>query len=204
MATKYAQIPQDIQDAISTNAGIILSDFNPKTPATADEIRENILFATTGGVSVTCAMTVSDYGADIDNCPKNTKEMARVDGWECRMSGTALTIKDGADAARLFGAAESTTDGDVDMVKPKHRFDVDADFNDLWFVCPYGVSGGFVAIHLSNAINTGGFSLKSSDDGKGQYPFDFLGHTSIDNPEVVPFTFYLKKSDAAALNELNL
>lgn len=204
MATKYAQIPQDIQDAISTNAGIILSEFNPKSPALAAEIRENIIFATTGGVSVTCAMTVSDYGADIDNCPKNTKEMARIDGWECRMSGTALTIKNGADAARLFGAADVENESGVDVVSPKNRFDFESDFNDLWFVCPYGVSGGFVAVHLQNAINTGGFSLQSSDDGKGQYPFDFLGHTSIDNPTEVPFKFYLKKTDADALAEMSI
>lgn len=204
MATKYAQIPQDIQDAISTNAGVILSDFDPKTPATAEDIRSNILFATTGGVSVTCAMTMSDYGADIDNCPKNTKEMARIDGWECRMSGTALTIKNGADVTRLFGAADTNADGDVDVVAPKHHFDTDADFNDLWLVCPYGVSGGFVAVHLSNALNTGGFSLQTSDDGKGQYPFDFLGFTSIDEPTEVPFKFYLKKTDASAVNEVDV
>lgn len=204
MSTKYAQIPADVQDAISTNAGIILTEFDPSVPAEAEEIREKILFATTGGVSVTCAMTVSDFGADIDNCPKNTKELAHIDGWECRISGTALTIKDGESASVLFGAGAVETSGDVETVTPKHAFDIDNDFKTLWFVCPYGISGGFVAIKLDNALNTGGFSLQSSDDAKGQYSFNFLGYTSIEEPTKVPFTFYLKKSDADALMNLNL
>lgn len=70
---KYAQLPLDMEKAITTNAGIILSDFSPESPGEDSAIREKILYATTGGVSVSCVATYKDWGEDIDNCPKNVK-----------------------------------------------------------------------------------------------------------------------------------
>ena len=32
------------------------------------------------------------YGDDIDNCPKNTKELKKLDSWEAKMSGTFVTV----------------------------------------------------------------------------------------------------------------
>lgn len=202
---KYAQLPLDMEKAITTNAGLILSDFNPEAPGEEDAIREKILYATTGGVSVSCVATYKDWGEDIDNCPKNTKEMMRVESWECKIGGTALTVT--ADtAANEFGAADKnagTTDKELVIVKPRMTVKPE-DFKVLWYVCPYGTEGGFVAVKLENALNKGGFSMKSSDKDKGQFAFDYTGHTSINEPDAVPFTFYLKKSATAAAQNVSV
>lgn len=195
---KFAQLPANMQEALATNAGIILSAFDPANVGTAEEIRANILYATTGGVSTTCVATYKDFGEDVDNCPKNTKELLQVDYWECKMSGTALTVT-GDNVTGLFGAADKGG-SDVIEVTPRHNVKPE-DFKTLWYVCPYGTQGGFVAVKLYNALNTGGFSMQSTDDGKGNFAFDYTGYTSIDNPHEVPFKFYLKATDTSEVEE---
>ena len=53
-------------------------------------------------------------------------------------------------------------------------------------------SAGFLAIHLMNSLNTGGFQITSAKNAKGQMAFDFHGHYSLNNIEEVPFEVYCK------------
>ena len=46
--------------------------------------------------------------------------------------------------------------------------------------------------HLKDALNTGGFHLTTSDRAKGQFPFDYMAHYSMDNPETIPYEVYVK------------
>lgn len=71
------------------------------------------------------------------------------------------------------------------------------DFSDIWWVGDYSdlngsTNGGFCAIHLKNALSTGGFKIQSGDKAKGQFGFEFTGHYSNENPETVPFEIYIK------------
>ncbi len=70
---KFIQLPENLREALATQAGIMLTDFDPEAPADAETIRANILFATTGGVNPTCVANYTDFGEDVDNCPKNVK-----------------------------------------------------------------------------------------------------------------------------------
>ena len=52
--------------------------------------------------------------------------------------------------------------------------------------------GGMLAVQLKNALSTGGFSLKSVKNGKGQITMELTGHVSLEAQEVVPMVFYSK------------
>lgn len=67
---KYTQIPQDTFKELVLNAGLLLSAF---TPATAEVADNAIIGATTGGLTFAATPTFSDFGDDIDNCPKNVQ-----------------------------------------------------------------------------------------------------------------------------------
>lgn len=192
MSKKFAQLPEDMQEALATGAGIVLKEFDPSNPGEDSAIRANILFATTGGVNPVCVATITDFGEDIDNCPKNTKELAQIEGWDCSMSGTAITVTESVIASLL--AAADASDGEI---TPRMKLKPE-DFNTLWYVCPYGTNDGFIAIELNNALSTGGLSLQSGDKAKGQWAFSYKGYTSIDSPDVVPMKFYLKASASAS------
>ena len=189
---KYTKIPETTFQNLQLNAGVLLSAFNPESATVANE---SIIGATTGGVNFTATPTFSDYGEDIDNCPKNMKELKKLDSWEISMSGTYVTV-DGNAVKSLVGAA------DVSGNKITPRNDVlISDFTDIWWVGDYSdkngeTNGGFVAIHMMNALSTGGFAIQSSDNGKGNFAFTYTAHYSMDAQETVPFEVYVKAGTA--------
>lgn len=194
---KYTQIPTDTFKNIQLNAGVLLSEFDVATETVTNS---NIIGATSGGISFTATPTYVDFGSDIDNCPKNTLELKKLDTWEAKMSGTFSTVT--ADLAKgLLGAADAASG------KITPRADISsADFDDLWWVGDYsdinadGAStgkAGFVAIHLMNALSTGGFQIQSTDKEKGKFAFEYTAHYSMNAQETVPFEIYVHEGTAA-------
>lgn len=188
---KFTKIPSDAFQKLQINAGILTTDFTPST-GTIGEAGQ--IGATTGGVTFTATPTFSDFGADIDNCPKNMKEFKRQDMVEAKMAGTFINA-DTKTAKLLCGAADIDTS---DTTKVVPRTDLkDSDFTDLWLVGDYSdkngaKNGGFIAIHMLNALSTGGFQLKTADKAKGQFAFEFTAHYSLAEQDKAPYEIYIK------------
>jgi hypothetical protein len=123
------------------------------------------------------------------------KELKKLDAWEIGMSGSYVTVDVNA-VKSLISAA------DVEGNKITPRNDVLAkDFVDLWWVGDYSdengeTNGGFVAIHMMNTLSTGGFSIQSSDKGKGTFAFTYTAHYSMDAQDTVPFEVYVQSGSA--------
>ena len=189
---KYTKIPETTFQNLQLNAGVLLSAFNPESATVANE---SIIGATTGGVNFTATPTFSDYGEDIDNCPKNMKELKKLDAWEINMSGTYVTVDANA-VKSLVGAADVS----VNKITPRNDVLL-TDFTDIWWVGDYSdkngeTNGGFVAIHMMNALSTGGFAIQSSDNGKGNFAFTYTAHYSMNAQDTVPFEVYVKAGTA--------
>lgn len=183
---KFTQIPETAFDELVLNAGVLLKSF---TPATAEV--SGIVGATTGGLNLAATPTFSDFGEDIDNCPKNTKELKRLDYWEVKLSGTFVSVNADSAKAMIPGAAVVSN-----KITPKNDIS-DDDFDDIWLVADYSSkngakNGGYLAIHMLNSLSTGGFQLKTNDKGKGQFTFEFTGHYSITAQDTPPFEVYIK------------
>ena len=194
---KFTKIPANTFKELQLNAGVLVSEFMPSSGTVT---ATNIIGATSGGVNFTATPEYTDFGDDIDNCPKNMKELKRLDNWTVEMSGTYLTVNTTV-AKALVGAAD--IDGS-DNTKIVPRNDVaDADFSDIWWVGDYSdkngaTNGGYMAIHLINALSTGGFQLQSGDKAKGQFAFTYTAHYSNTDPDKVPFEIYVKAGTAEA------
>lgn len=190
---KYTQIPADTFQKLQLNAGILVKTFTPATGVIGD-----LLGATTGGITFAANPTYSDFGEDVDNCPNNMKELKHLDGYDPTMSGTFLTCSP-ALAKQLIGTADIDT---TDNFKVVPRNDVLAgDFADVWWIGDYSdvntdsgqtQSAGYLAIHLINALNQGGFQITTEKNAKGQLAFEFHGHYSMDAQDTVPFEVYCK------------
>lgn len=192
---KYTKIPTDAFKQIQMNAGVMLKSFDPKT-ATINAT--DIICATSGGLSVTAIPSFTDFGEDIDNCPKNTKELKKLDSWEIKASGTAITIT--ADFAKSMAGVADIDKTDATHIALRSEVNLE-DFEDIWIVSDYSElngekNGGFVACHLSNALSTGGFSQQTSDKGKGQFAFEYTAHYSMQDQDKVPFDIYVKAGTA--------
>ena len=178
----FTVIPEDTFNALQLDAGVLLKTFDPTTPAVTDA---NIICATTGGIQASCVPTYSDLGEDVDNCPVNMKELKHLDSWECKISTTSLGSS--AELIRMaLGAADVTAASG--MIVPRKDLE-QTDFSDLWWVGDRA-DGGFVAIQLKNALSTGGFSLQTTKNGKGQISIELTGHVSINAQTVMPMVFY--------------
>lgn len=196
---KFTQIPTDTFKKLQLGAGILTADFDPATGALT---ASSIIGATSGGVSFEATPSFNDFGEDIDNCPKNMKELKKLDSWEAKMSGSFVTM-DTTAAVSVIGTAAVASD---DSTKVVPRNSVDAkDFKNIWWVGDYsdinedGSSAGkagFIAIKLINALSTGGFKIQSGDKAKGTFEFEYTGHYSIANTDIVPFELYIKAGSA--------
>lgn len=196
---KFTQIPTDTFKKLQLNAGILTTEFDPATGALG---ASSIIGATSGGVSFEATPSFTDFGEDIDNCPKNTKELKKLDSWEAKMSGSFVTMDTNV-ATSVIGTAAVASD---DSTKVVPRNSVEAkDFKNIWWVGDYsdinedGSSAGeagFIAIKLINALSTGGFKIQSGDKAKGTFEFEYTGHYSSENIDTVPFELYIKAGSA--------
>lgn len=185
---KFTKIPESVFSEIQLNAGVLLNTF---TPESAEVSNESIVGATSGGVNFTATPSFTDFGEDIDNCPKNTKELKKLDDWEVKMSGTFVSVSPES-VKTLVGLADVSGD----KITPRRDIKTE-DFTDMWWVGDYSdkngaTNGGFIAIHMMNTLSTGGFQIQSSDKAKGQFAFEFMAHYSISAQDTVPFEVYVK------------
>lgn len=121
-----------------------------------------------------------------NNCPVNMMELKHLDGWDCEMAFTSLGTS--TESIRLaLGAADIDT---TDRSKITPRRDLkQTDFADLWWVGDRA-DGGMVAICLKNALSTGGFTLQTTKNGKGQVSVKLTGHVSMSAQDEMPMEFY--------------
>lgn len=181
---RFTKIPQDTFSQLQLDAGVLLRSFNPDNPA--EPADEDIICATTGGINATCTPTYSDMGEDVDNCPANMMELKHLDSWDSKMSTTALGTS--PKLIRLsLGAADIDSNNPTRIV-PRRDLK-QSDFSDLWWVGDRA-DGGMVAVRLLNALSTGGFSLQTTKNGKGQISVELTGHTSMKDQNTMPMEFY--------------
>jgi hypothetical protein len=179
---KFTQIPQNAFEEMQLGAGVLLKTFDTEIGEFEDE---DIICATTGGITVSCVPTYSDMGEDVDNCPNNMLELMKLDSWESKMSFTSLDIS--AEGIRMALGAADVADG---KITPRINLK-STDCSTVWWVGDRA-DGGFVAVCLKNALSTGGFSIKTTKNGKTQLSVELTGHVSIDAQDVVPMEFYSK------------
>lgn len=193
---KYTQIPATAFQNIQLNAGILTDNFTPSTGVIG-----RLLGATSGGVNFTDSVEYKDFGEDIDNCPKNMMELKKLDKHEVKISGTFVTID--AATAKLLAASADVDDLDENHIIPRNDV-LMTDFKDIWWIGDYsdkntGDNAGFVAIHILNALNTGGFQIQSTDKEKGKFAFEFTGHYSMAAQDTVPYEIYIKQGGGSVV-----
>jgi hypothetical protein len=184
---RFTKIPQNTFEELQINAGILVKDFDVETGTFDDE---DMITATTGGITVNVKPSFEDFGSDIDNCPKNTKELKRITETEVSLSSTALNINE---SLLMYMLGASDKDATTGAIKPRTDLRV-TDFSTVWWIGDLS-NNGYIAVKISNALSTEGFSIKTSDKGKGNIAFTLTGHTSINAQDVIPAEFYLGAGD---------
>ena len=195
---KFTQMPAQVNKKIQLNAGFLTTTFDPSDPIVD---RSAIIGATSGGSSFEAKPNFSDFGDGIDNCPKNTMELKRLDDVEVKISGTFITM-DADLAEKLMAAADTVTASGLSEITPRADLDL-SDFQDLWWIGDYSdkngaTNGGYIAIEMLNTLSTGGLKVKVDDKKKGQFDFEFTAHYSMNSPQTIPYKIYIQEGASEA------
>ena len=200
---KYTKIPENTFKELQLNAGMLLSNFAPETATVQDS---DIMGATSGGANFTATPSYTDFGDDIDNCPKNMAELKKLESWDIKIAGTFVSAGKSL-ASSLIGPADVTSGntGNPDKIVPRNDLK-STDFKDIWWVGDYsdvnvGDSAGFIAIHMMKTLSTGGFQIQSADKAKGTFAFEYTAHFSMSSQDTVPFEIYILGGTAAGMSE---
>lgn len=193
----FAKVKSSTFNELQVEAGLLLSNFDPASPATPAD--SDIIAATTGGISVSCVYEYSDWGEDVDNCPNNTKELKHVDGCTATFSTTILNMT--LDAVKLALGPWTSTAANGG-IKPTKDL-TDSHFQTLWFLGDRA-DGGLVLIKLINALSSSGFSLQTTKNNKGQISIEMTGHVSISSPDEYPMEFYVQAGTSSGSSETGL
>lgn len=184
------RVSETFFNSVQLDAGILVKGWDPDKPTTITD--SMIICATTGGINPTCVPTYSDLYEDVDNAPNNTKEGLHLDGWDCGISTTAVTHD--LDTIKLaLGAADK--DATAHSVSPR-TYIKDDDFSDLAWLGDMA-DGSIAAVVLTNALSTGGYSLQTSKNGKGNLDLTISGYASIKTQTEVPMKFYIIPSSTS-------
>jgi hypothetical protein len=183
----FTRIASDAFDALQTDAGVLLTTFDPLNPYVTPTDAQ-IVATTTGGINPVCSATYSDFGDDVDNVPKDMMEFKHLDGWNCSMGFTSIKFN-ASNTVWALGAADQTTlSNGVKKIVPRRNLS-QGDFKDLWWVGDKA-DGGAYAVRLMNALSTGGLNIHTTKNGKGTMQQTITGHVSISAQNVMPMEFY--------------
>lgn len=192
---KFTKMNPDDFKHMTWDAGIIMDSFEPSTgTVTLSSIR----WATTGDNSFSATRDLTDMGEDINNCPEGTMQLQRANAWQAQLTGTAVTITT-AEVAEFLGNADIDT-SDTTKIVPRTDLLL-SDFKDKWLLVNYSeyngeTKGGWVAIHLLNALSTDGFTGNFGKNANGQFPYTLRAFYDMDDMDTVPFEIYVKAGAA--------
>lgn len=168
---------------IQVEAGLLLNSFNPATPTEPADTA--IICATSGDFTIRAVPETQDFFEDVNNAANNTKEGKRITGWDCGLSVNALDIDEDMLVLAL-GAADAASG----KVTPRAQYKL-TDFDAIWWIGDMIDDTKLLCVKLIDAVSTGGFSLTTTKNGKGQMALEFTGHTSMASPDVVPIEIYV-------------
>lgn len=175
----YSAVPADVFNDMQFEAGTIVKNFDEEKLTFE---KSDIVCATTGDITVNCTPTYEDFFADINNMPNDTKEGKRITGWSCTLAFTAVGIS--PEALRMYLGAADINAANAKII-PRSQIKT-TDFTDkLYWIGDRGENGVAWA-KLINALSTGGFSLRTTKNGKGQVSVTMTGHVSVEDTSVVP------------------
>lgn len=169
---------------------MIVKNFNPASvtpPADSD-----IICTTTGNITASLVPTTANLGDDVNNLHVDAKELMYIQKWTAQLSFTALEMS--VDTFKLALGA-----GDISGNGVTARMNLaSTDFQNLALVMKL-VGGGLAAVMISNALSTGGLSITTTKEGKGNLAVTMTGFASIASQSTVPMSFYALQSTGVTI-----
>lgn len=188
MGRGFDIIPSDLREKIQKNVGVLLSSYDLTNPYDKPN-DSDIIASTTGGITATCTPRMTDFFEDVDGAPNGTMEGQDIDGYDCSMSFSSITFNADSIAWSIGSATVTTLSNGIKKIVPSKDIAM-TDFKEVWWVTNM-LNGGAIAVRLRNAYSTGGMSLQTTKNGKGQAQQTLTGFISAADLDSMPMEYYV-------------
>lgn len=193
MSWKASTIAANAAQQMQVDAGTLLKRFdinNVVAPVDAD-----IIAATTGDFNISEQPEYTDFLEDVNNAPNGTKDGARITSWT--RSLTVSIIEFTSETIKLaLGSAQDLANGGVGA---KRQVSL-SDFKDIWWIGDMVNENKILAIHLKDSISTGGLSMTTTKNGKGNISLTITPHPTLADIEASPIEYYILEKDDETRN----
>lgn len=171
-------------DEMTFDSGVVVKDFDP-TATFTPPAEGDLLFVTSGDISINDNVTRSDLGEDVNGIHFAYAELQVVTGKEAAtISFTSLKL--GLEDIQMsLGAADIVDENSV-VSRLEYK---STDFKNLAFI-QHKVGGGYAVAVMPMALSTGGLSFTSTKGGKGTNSVTMTGFRSIEDKETPEITYY--------------
>lgn len=193
---RYDCITSDDYRKLIIGKGVIASDFNPSSGV----LNTDDILGCAENLCISIEPMVTDMGAKTVNCPENSSELLRLDGWCAKISGrfiscTPLLMK------RLIHGAMTESSGVYKITPPLGEA---MTLGDVWLVAEYSCvfgeeEAGFFAVKLKNAVSRSGIKLGLKGTDCAGIDFCFSCGSSRLNQEE-GFEIYIKETNSEVLS----
>lgn len=188
----YTEVPVDVMDTLTHNAGVVVKTFDPDNPKTGAKMKADgdILFATTGDETINIVARTEDLGEGINNMPQNTKQLLDIKGYDITYGGECLNLKKDTTAMFIGSADVDDTNEKYTKITPSVEVKKDT-FNEIWKITNYG-DDNWIALHIYDLFSTGGLTL-AVREGKGSNSFELTAMSDITDLSKVPVEIFIGK-----------
>lgn len=185
---KASRISATMAQNVQVQAGTLLNAFDIASPAAPAD--SAIICATSGDFSFSCVPETQDFYEDVNNAPNNTKEGKEITGWDCSLTVNCIEITNDTLLLAL-GAADVGADGGVHPRKTYSIAQNNDDFKQIYWIGDMKDENKLFVIAMDNTVSTGGISLTTAKNSKGQLALTLTPHATIADIEKVPMAFYI-------------
>lgn len=186
---KASTISAMAAQAMQVDAGTLLSTFDINNVVAPRD--EDIIAATTGDFNIAETPEYSDFLEDVNNAPNGTKEGARITSWTRSLTVSIIEFTKKTIKYALGAAEENEQTGAVTSRRQVQL----SDFSECWWIGDMVDDTKILAIHLKDSISTGGLSMTTTKNGKGNISLTISPHPTLADIEASPIEYYILEKD---------
>lgn len=182
--TKWSKISAESFKSMQFDSGMLVKNFDASEVTEPSE--DDILCTTTGNITVNCTPTMVDLGDDVNNLHVQAKELQYIQRWTATMGFTALEMSPEV-LKMVLGAAD--VDSESGAITPRMELK-EEDFTQNLALVMRLIGGGLAVAVIDNALSTGGLSITTQKEGKGNLAVTMTAFASLTKQDV-PMKFYV-------------
>jgi len=188
---KYSGFTTDTTKSLVLDAGAFFKNFEVGTDTFDSAVAAGkLLGATKGGGEFSAVPDIRQI--EVDGVAGRAKGLEVINSWDVYLKAKVLEIKESTLQAALCASVISTNTSvsDYDMIQARNNIELTDYIENIVWVGTLSGSDDPVIIEVTNALNTDGLKLTTTDKNEAVIEMTFYGHYEQEDLNNPPFRIY--------------